>query len=653
VLLSSTILINSFNTFKEIIGKEVMAMRLITEDEIREVFGEKTFSKGLIYFESGYVKTGIRKGDTLTGSVLGSVQNPYTVRITITDDIHSECTCPVGEMCKHGVALLLQWVTDKDSFVDLDHLLTLLKKRSKDELIETIHSMLESDPALASKILFSEEVKEKNITIAAISRRLDHMRKELPNFVTPEIIRELEKMKKIGDNLTEEGLLSDAAEIYLRLIEWGGDAFEEDIDDRNGMLTDVLMCCAEDFGRNAEKLSEEQKKALICRATNFIEAEDYGLEIEMLLSGLASKENMSLLETELLKKIPGECEEYYRGRVLDILTYLYEKLDMGEDALRMLRETGLTNEDDYVRLVEALMRQKKSTESFEYVQEGLQAEDIQDTRLHELYFTVLHQILLEEGKEFEVNVREATAYAVHLLSSHFNLEVFEIIKNVFQKMGKCEQLISDIREKCDDYTAAMALLFDNRFDELVDHALSATTLRPVLLVKAAEVAKRRGRIEAAKELTGKALKEGLILTGPTIDELIRLVVKESDENELKETMDSIQNIFAAEVFIDALLERNQEYGVLLLRRFIAEIRKETMERYVMKMENEYAKEMCRLWISETMRQSYEYSDDVIDILEVMKGIMEKEEWNEYISTFIEENSGEKKLLEKIRRTDLL
>ena len=78
----------------------------------------------------------MKRGNKLIETVLGSAPNPYKVRVEIADEIHSECTCPVGEMCKHGVALILQWMKERGSFLDADHLLASLARRDKKELIK-------------------------------------------------------------------------------------------------------------------------------------------------------------------------------------------------------------------------------------------------------------------------------------------------------------------------------------------------------------------------------------------------------------------------------------------------------------------------------------------------------------------------------------
>lgn len=134
-------------------------MRDITRAELRRAFGEKTFSIGLAYFENGYVEIGVKRGNKLIGTVFGSAPNPYKVRVKIADEIDSECTCPVGWMCKHGVALILQWMKGRSLVLDADNLLASLERRDKSELVKIISAIIEEEPVLASKFAFSEEVR--------------------------------------------------------------------------------------------------------------------------------------------------------------------------------------------------------------------------------------------------------------------------------------------------------------------------------------------------------------------------------------------------------------------------------------------------------------------------------------------------------------
>ncbi len=89
-------------------------MTELTEDEIRELFGDKTFYKGLDYYDSHRVFNSVKIENAIYAQVMGSSAEPYEVRAFIGDGVIStKCTCPVGSMCKHGAALILKWAKAK------------------------------------------------------------------------------------------------------------------------------------------------------------------------------------------------------------------------------------------------------------------------------------------------------------------------------------------------------------------------------------------------------------------------------------------------------------------------------------------------------------------------------------------------------------
>ncbi|NJD76596.1 MAG: hypothetical protein FIB08_05790 [Candidatus Methanoperedens sp.] len=73
-------------------------MAEITEGEIKETFGDKTFYKGLDYYDGRRVLDTVRIGSILYARVVGSSAKPYEVTASISE-MHTECTCPVGSMC--------------------------------------------------------------------------------------------------------------------------------------------------------------------------------------------------------------------------------------------------------------------------------------------------------------------------------------------------------------------------------------------------------------------------------------------------------------------------------------------------------------------------------------------------------------------------
>ena len=629
-------------------------MRDITEDEIRSRFSEKTFYRGQAYFEDGHVTAGVKRGDTLTGHVQGTLEYPYKVEATITDTIFCTCSCPVGINCKHGVALLLQWVNERDLFVDCDRFLASLRKKSKEELIKMIQSAIEDEPVLASRLAFSEEVAHGKAPLETITKRLSQMgRRFIDYYEVSGVAEEVEDMKEVGNIFAGEGRFEDAVEVYLLLIEGGIDIFENGVDDSDGELGEAIIGCVEDFVRVASNLGEDQKRGLIYRILTIMEVEDYGLEADEMLFGAATKDNMSLIEEELLKRVPAKGEKshagYKRRRALELLTELYGQVGMHEHALRVVQGIGLVDGYDYILIAKVLMKMGNHEKAFEYIREGLSKESGEPfTRLGEYYFDLL-QSLLKEKRVVDVDVKEALAAGVCALSSfyhYFNYEKYETIKDVFNKIGEYERFISTVKKRCEEETVIRILLYEDYIDEAIEYALSSE-LYGSLLLDVADAARKKGNTEAAKHLTLKALEQQGVSADAQGKELIRLVAAESGEKELRRALDCIRDAGVAKVFADALLERNQEYTFNVLKQFMRDLKKEEIEKYAVALEGEYARDLCRSWVSFAINRSHVYYDGAIDVLKVMRKMTAKKEWKEYITELMEENKGKKKLMKKM------
>lgn len=71
--------------------------------------GAKTLSRGKEYQRNRRVSSLARSQDgTLIACVAGS--EPYVTAVTFSNGLVSACTCPVGESCKHAVAVILEYI---------------------------------------------------------------------------------------------------------------------------------------------------------------------------------------------------------------------------------------------------------------------------------------------------------------------------------------------------------------------------------------------------------------------------------------------------------------------------------------------------------------------------------------------------------------
>lgn len=87
----------------------------ITETRMCTVAGDRTFARGVAYFEAGAVTDLVVSDETINARVVGGTE--YAVQLWNDDgELGYSCSCPVGEdgdFCKHGVAAGLAWLADR------------------------------------------------------------------------------------------------------------------------------------------------------------------------------------------------------------------------------------------------------------------------------------------------------------------------------------------------------------------------------------------------------------------------------------------------------------------------------------------------------------------------------------------------------------
>lgn len=87
---------------------------ILDEDLLLELAGDRSFERGVDYFESGRVYSLAEYNERITAQVQGT--QPYQVDLWLeNDDLQYRCTCPVGVdgwFCKHCVAVALAWIDE-------------------------------------------------------------------------------------------------------------------------------------------------------------------------------------------------------------------------------------------------------------------------------------------------------------------------------------------------------------------------------------------------------------------------------------------------------------------------------------------------------------------------------------------------------------
>jgi hypothetical protein len=178
-----------------------------------------------------------------------------------------------------------------------------------------------------------------------------------------------------------------------------------------------------------------------------------------MLFGVATRENISSIEEELLRKIQaGESSEYHRGRIIELVSELYENIGLHEDALRVMKEVGLEYKSDYLRLAKALIKRGEAKEAFNQVKNGVRlGEGEKNYALYMLYFELLSRFLTEgKIKGEEVEAEEPINVALDVMS-HFRQKTYERIKLFVEKPD--EAMLREVIEYA--HNVSIARIFIN------------------------------------------------------------------------------------------------------------------------------------------------------------------------------------------------
>ncbi len=635
-------------------------MTKLTEDAIRELFGDKTFFKGLDYYEGGSVLTTVRIENILYAQVLGSAAKPYEVRASLNEMISTECTCPVVSMCKHGAALLLKWVHEPSSFVDADRFLLSLERMSKNEIISTIGKMLKQSPSLTNEFLMEKEEKPE-INIDAISEKIGWIvHGELDYYHIHDAIENLEEIRSMADKLKEKGSYKNAAEIYLALVKGGVTGYEEGADDSDGSLGDFVSGCIGDFNECMERIDDlSYKNKLLERILDIVEEEDYGLEMQEMLYGIVTEENIKHVENYMLEKLEEERKtdldfsyKYKKEDTIEMLIELYEKLGKHQEKLR-LAQYELVDKDDYARLARVLQEEKRFEEAFDAVKKGL-ALPGETGNLNEMFFDIARTLLRQKPELIDFNT--SLNVSLDMMSHYFDKEKYEAAKEVFEGIGKLEDFKSALHKSLKNRDSAVAaLLHDGELKAAIDTIRAEPGISPEIMITVSKAALDKGMKEESGMLTRMVLERGWTGDKPPMKELLKAMVDVSDMNALQDLCGSILKkggSGAALILIPHLLKKSPELSALLVKNFMKDVPVEM----VVKVAGAVAKPdegaaLCRMRINEDILQSRVHYDKAVYLLSAVREIYAGNEarWLEFIRKFAAENKGKKKLIEMVRR----
>lgn len=327
----------------------------VTKKTVHGWVDETSYLRGEQYARDGTILDARRQGMTLKARCAGSEVTPYRVQVTFDDRAiaGAVCSCPVGTgRCKHVAALLLSWCETPEEFTEVEELATVLKRRSKDEIIAIIEEMVRRQPDL-------EELVETPLPAAGKRRRpvSPHLYQRQADTAFNNagddwrasfgLAIQLGTVQEIGDRFLEEEDYAGAAAVYQGICASVVENYES-IHDEEGEIVDAANECVTGLGKCLEAvttdagLREEILRAIFEPYRFDVDYGGIGLgdEVPALVMTHATTEERRLvaewIRTEMATAGRDWARSHFGGFLLDLEA---DTLD-DEAYLKLCRETG-------------------------------------------------------------------------------------------------------------------------------------------------------------------------------------------------------------------------------------------------------------------------------------------------------------------------
>ena len=127
----------------------------ITVKDVHSLVDTKIFQRGTEYFNDGRVLNPTHDGNEICAEVEGSSSSNYKTSVKLErGKMKYECDCPYDwGICKHVVALLLNWINRKDDFEDISKKKNEAISMSHEELKRMVETFAKEEPQIFFKIM--------------------------------------------------------------------------------------------------------------------------------------------------------------------------------------------------------------------------------------------------------------------------------------------------------------------------------------------------------------------------------------------------------------------------------------------------------------------------------------------------------------------
>lgn len=260
-------------------------------EDIRKAFGERTYQRGMAYFEDGKVIDLIVDGDSIMGQVIGRGDRPYDVSLVWNDRITSSCSCPVEDMCKHGAALALAFISGDAERVDLERAKSEIECLDEKEAKGLLMDCMALEPNLA--LLLPK--RDGRHRVDDVLKHLDRSLSDESKFGIPvPLYDEVDLAVRIARRWQGEGADEDRLRLILeileRLLEHPGDWYDSSHRAHSRatrMLTEIL-------GNSLSSVSEKDLEILFDKLLELNRRDEFDIGVYDMLEVMAARRGVTL-----------------------------------------------------------------------------------------------------------------------------------------------------------------------------------------------------------------------------------------------------------------------------------------------------------------------------------------------------------------------
>ena len=313
-------------------------LKNLKEDDVRPMFEEKIYDRGIKYFEQGRIQRPFVYHDSIMAECKGTLPEDYYIRVDLRDgNFVASCTCPYAlGYCKHIASVMYAWLHKPEMFKDLGHSERLLKRMDKGPLVEIVMDMIKYDPDV----------------VYVVNLRL-LPRKELPGFIdremknifsdefvdylnVREIVKKLDIFREYASDIFKDGDLDTAIIVLKPAIEMIIDNYTK-LDDSDGLMRNFFASVMDLYGDIIpEYRLDGDRRRLMGQALVWYDLAEWGLE-RVIRNFLRSETERLREQRYMLDSIELRLADYKKSMITTGPKYS-EEYEYIEERLERLEE---------------------------------------------------------------------------------------------------------------------------------------------------------------------------------------------------------------------------------------------------------------------------------------------------------------------------